>query len=328
MSTYVYLPSTSTCTLTSSSVTHSTDTFYGVLCSGLTDKTRISFISSNSSFSECVRKHIYHSSNLLSNACPATASDSLCEDQSFGSSGHQDPTHSTTFSKCTFTGCSSTNGGAVYVKGGSVSFLKIMSCTFSQCTATQDNAGAVYVHSISSFDVTDSSFLQCTCAGTDMYKHGGGSIFIAHVTCLSVLSSAFINNYCGRDGAGISLEESNAPTQQVILRCRFIKCVSIGESADGGGIHIYENNRNLGLSNCLFSLCESNNNGGALFHHLKFSETEHSICFCFFHQNKCTSANDVYLYPSGSTKTIFHSFSSTTITPRIGPAGNDDNWLP
>ena len=48
------------------SIAHSIHAFYGNICSGLSEETKLSFISSNSSFNECVRKHII-SPHLLSN---------------------------------------------------------------------------------------------------------------------------------------------------------------------------------------------------------------------------------------------------------------------
>ena len=182
--------------------------------------------------------------------------------------------------------------------------------------------------SISTVDVQDSLFHQCRCEGKNESELGGGGILIRNVNSPSVSASAFIDNYCGRDGAGISLDNSNAPVQQVILNCRFIKCISNGVSADGGGVHIWDNERNLGFSNCVFSLCESNADGGALFHHLILAETEPSICFCFFHQNKGSSGNDINIYPSGSSKTILHCFSTSTGIPRIYPSCHDNAWLP
>ena len=294
---------------------------------GRSQKTRLSFTSSNSSFAKCLRKHNPLHSSSHSNVCPATRSDSSCEGQSFGSGGHQSPTYSTTFSKCTFSECSSTNGGAIYVNGGSVSFLKIYSCTFTLCSATKDAGGAIYARSLTTLDVQDSSFVLCTCEGKNDNERGGGGILIRSVTSPSVSSSSFVDNFCKRDGAGISIVYSGSTTQQIFLSSKFIKCISEGTSADGGAVHIYENNCNLGFSNCLFSLCEASSHGGALLHQIKLTEESSTICFCFFDKNKCSSASDVYLHKLYSSKTFLHSFSTSTGIPRIYPSGLD-HWLP
>ena len=206
--------------------------------------------------------------------------------------------------------------------------MKIYSCTFTLCHALNDAGGAIYARSLTTLDIQDSSFLLCTCEGKNDNERGGGGILIRSVTSPSVSSSSFVDNFCKRDGAGISIVYSGSTTQQIFLSSKFIKCVSEGVSADGGAVHVYENNCNLGFSNYLFSLCESNSDGGALFHHLKFTETESSICFCFFHQNKCRIASDVYLKYLNSAKTFLHSFSTSTGIPRIYPSGHDNDWLP
>ena len=108
-----------------SSITHSTDTFYGIICSGLTDKTRLSFTSSNSSFTECVKInnkmssfHKYNNDHIpectIDDEAPTAPE---CTISGRNSLSHNHKYH---FKFCTFSNlnAASNNGGAIYLPEG------------------------------------------------------------------------------------------------------------------------------------------------------------------------------------------------------------------
>ena len=123
---------------------------------------------------------------------------------------------------------------------------------------------------------------------TNPDEYGGGGILIRTMASPSVPSLLFINNYCGRYSAGITLVYSNSPTQHIILSRRFIKCVSEGISADGTGAVLWNNELSLGLLNYLFAFCTSTSDGGALFILLPSPRNGTVIRFYFFHANHAT----------------------------------------
>ena len=114
-----------------------TEYFYGIICSGLTDKTKLSFSSSNSSFSNCVRKSkLIPPSKLLSNKDLTTQQISTREGLHETSS----------FISCSFVCESSFAGGTIYITGSSCS-LFVSLCTFDHCSSSSEG-GAIAVNAI------------------------------------------------------------------------------------------------------------------------------------------------------------------------------------
>ena len=97
------LASTLECIMNSVSVSRSEDTFYGVLCSGLTEKTKGSFMCTNSTFSECVRKRTrsFHHHDVINN-------NTISFNQNNPNSKHNTTNHSLFPSLHTNTTCSDT----------------------------------------------------------------------------------------------------------------------------------------------------------------------------------------------------------------------------
>ena len=258
-----------------------------------------------------MRKLIYHSQHILSNACPATQLDPLCKDQFFSSTS-QKPTLSTTFSQCLFSECSSTTGGAICVDGRGVSFLNVRNCIFTLCSSTAGAGGAIFSRSISSVEVKNSLFSQCKSKGTTGGEYDGGGICMYSISSPYVSSSSFINNFSQTDAAGICIESSNGPIQQIILDSRFVKCTSEGISADGAGIHMYNNRHTFGVSNCFFAFCTSTSDGGAIFLSIHSTPIGAVIRFCFFHANHASNGGrDIFFYRTGSNERISLSYTTS-----------------
>ena len=165
-------------------------TFYCCSFSGLTNKTQLSFTSSNSSFTECVRKQRIHAINIISNACPTTESEFICEGQTFGSNDNQSPSFSSIFSKCTFSECSAYNGGTIYFSVSSQS-LTVEDCSFNHCSCSSENGGAIYIDSGSELSITSSKFIACVCP-----KYGGGVFAYNHCEFSTVSFCTFQSCTC------------------------------------------------------------------------------------------------------------------------------------
>ena len=178
-----------------------------------------------------MRKHIFHITLSLSNLCPPTESEPVCENESFSSNTHQTPQYSSTFSHCTFISCTSDqSGGAISFSESTSGTLTVQYCLFHTCIADIDDqngsgGGAIYVSTGTLFSVSSSDFIRCS---TPTY---GGAIF-AYNQC-SFVDESF---------------------------CTFISCTAFG----GGGVQLW-----LGpsshTSSCVFLCCEVSYSGGGIY---------------------------------------------------------------
>ena len=141
---------------------------YQQICAGVSRKTKVSFISSNSSFTECVRKH---SSSQIFNSQSCTISPyTNC---TFAQTSRPTISSSATFTSCTFTSLSSNpgNGGAISFQNQASGTLTVISCNFysCKCTATgsiEDGGGAIFAHTVSKVEVSSSLFVSSACYST------------------------------------------------------------------------------------------------------------------------------------------------------------------
>ena len=112
---------TAECLMNSVSVSRSEDTFYGVICAGITDKTGGSFTCTNSTFVECERND--NTSHSMSNAVPSCTSTTLSSSTrcQYSDLSFRYTSDSHTFINVNFKDCSSTDdGGVIYAKGDTI----------------------------------------------------------------------------------------------------------------------------------------------------------------------------------------------------------------
>ena len=297
-----------------------------------------SFISSNSSFTECVRKHLISSPSHMNPDC-----DTECHNENFGSmQASLDASFTYTFDYCSWEDCIAEPGGAISSNTEGVS-LTVIHCTFTRCNstsyenprATQSyNGGALCVNGIKELIVSTSRFFRCCAPQTNNDNGGSGGMYVVSITTLLVLSSSdFISCFTGASGGGAyfaSIKTSDVGPQTV-MSCRFVRCKSEGNTPDGGGLCLWGSDYTLGLSNCLFSECSVTTNcGGGLDFTFSANPDPHPIRCCFFNDNSAPDGNDVNLrsLPSNLEPFLF-CFSTTSRSQRIGGVTNkDDDWLP
>ena len=307
-------------------ISHSTDTFYGIICSGLTDKTQLSFTSSNSSFAECVRQHISSSFSHSNSQCTTAtfSQDSACE---YSGRGLSYSSGTNTFKNVEFKRCyaSIDHGGAIKCTGGT---LTVIFSSFSSCNAVGKNGGAIYASSLSLFSLRNSVFDSC---GGNYQVDSGGAIALNAVTSPTICESLFFKCKSNENSGAIDMRSSGNDPKDLPIQCSFfLQCECLnGQWPSGGVIEATRNNCGY-FSSALFSSCQSND-GGALF--LDPPLYTHSICFSFFTRNSATNnyGMDAYFrYNNDQINIFFHSFS-TTSSNRVFDVATDQhktNWLP
>ena len=249
--------STEECSMNGVSLKNSEETFYGVLCSGLTAKTRDIFTCSNYSFLHCTRKYdpsftrkTEHNSNCAGpsyEGCPF--------------SGSNPPTLSTatTFTQCQFADMTASNGAgsAIYGKGTSYN-VKITSCVFKNCTASKQG-GAIYLQDKNTVTVTSTYFQKCEAGNGD--PQGGGGIAMAGAgSSLTVSSSSFLvckANVGNYGGGGVHVKNLLKATFSL---SRFLSCSS---THAGGGVFINSNTQ-VSYTETLFSGNSATSFGAAI----------------------------------------------------------------
>ena len=328
------------CIMNGISIKNSEETFYGVLCSGLTDKTALSFISSNSSFSECVRPYYFP----FSSSPPNTDCLPDCINKHFRSLRFSLPSDSTSFSFCSWEDCLGEPGGAIYSSSAGAS-ITVNSCIFNKCNSTKPNTssshsyngGAIFVSGITELIVFSSTFFHC-CAPQNNHDNGGsGGIFAYDIkTTIWISSSHFISCFTGSSGGGAYLSSIKASDvgPQSITSCSYIQCTGYGITPDGGGLSLSYSDYTLGTSSCLFCSCATVGCfDGGLYFTFNANSDPYPICFCFFNGNSASQGADVYLMNHSGSNPILHSFTTTDAQYTVYPshwdaAQKQDDWLP
>ena len=331
----------------------SSDTFYGIICSGLTDKTSLSFTSSNSSFSECVRKDTY---NSLTNA-PLTYTKCLNDNGTVSSCegmkmprGRLIPESSVKFLQCKFSRliASEKNGGAISftLSGDS---LQIDECVFESCetTVSTDSAtggGAVFVSSASELIISSSLLQSCVCYTS--YSGDGGAVLIVNLTSdMRIKKCVFCNCHADDDGGGVCIWNCPIWQETCVFQSHFIACDGTDSSSSGGGgMIVWSSYAAIGSSECIFSKCSSAFFGGGLAYYTITSQSFRDAplsLFSFFNQNTAMTdcGTDAFFLVWIPSSPFLHSFS-TSDSPRIGVEptyanwnnttdySHPDNWLP
>ena len=317
-------------------------TFDVILCSGLTEKTRLSFISSNSSFSECSNHHSSHF--LLPNSQSQCEPD--CQNIPFGTERITlSEAIEYKFTSCTWNKAIGNPSGAISLsKPGSS--LTVSACHFIQCNSTSSApslsqaslGGAIGVFGIKSFKVDSSQFINC-CSPYNKSNNAdaGGICMNAVTTTISIINSDFIACFTGSSGAGFLMlfctANSNSRTVQ---NCRFLSNLASGESPDGAAAMLFSNSGHPGFVDCIFSHSEAYYGGALYLGYRTFPSGVTFVNFCFFNANKGDTGNDIAIsipnMPTYDTP-LFQGCFSTSDSNRVGYFDTnwhtyDFNWLP
>ena len=311
----------------------STESFYGILCSGLTEKTRRSFISSNSSFIGCVKKHsisAYSPDNDYSN-------DNSCRTgctfdhlrvflPSTANLQHE-------FTSCKWISCNGESGGGIYLKAGNTVTLSVIKGEFYSCKASPNRGGGIYAEGIKTLTIQESLFHKCIAEAKNDF--GGGGIQLLSIQQPFIIqSTAFLSCESGNDGGGISIYIYATWQRVCFVDDRFVGCKGLYEQgSDGGSLMLWDSNASVGCSNTIFADSYCAMRGGAVSYYI-FTSANHPssiqlFTFCFFQNNQVKSnrTNDAYFEDWKPTQPFLHCFSTTSVN-RVHPPTNDNNWLP
>ena len=283
------------------SLLRSIDVSCHIVSSGLTSQTKLSFISSNSSFSECVRQQIpaHHSPSSNIDQCTAAtyASDTRC--QRTGSHlPYSSGTH--TFTNVDFKECSSSNdhGGAIKCTGSNTE-LTVTGCTFKDCRVSNPSVfsgGGICAESVKAVSTRSCLFTHC-------YGYNGGGMFIISISSTPEFSDCvFISCKVAYIGGGAFVGQCTKTSSFVACNdCLFIKGTNVSATSNfwGGGLYlnIYKNDEVNSVSNILFTFNSATAQGGGFRIYEKEYGLDYSIRFCFFSGNYASaSGHDISLY--------------------------------
>ena len=291
---------------------------------------RLSFLSSNSSFKECVRNDspliLFHNSLSILHSNTNTVKTGIISSHQqidLYANARYGPIY--TFQSCTFVNVdSSRNGGAIACTGTPSNFWKpelvINQCSFKSCKSSLGHGGAVYTYGLSSSQFEKSVFIDCN--STNRYA---GALYCYTSYCIPLVSdSTFIDCYArmcldpdtSSDDAGAmylrTTLSSQAPPSSTVQACRFIACHCFGW---GGGAYLLSDSAKLICRSSLFSSCTSDN-AEALGINLATAQAEVLVFFSFF---SCASdahaqtASDICINrqtESFSSSAVLQSFST------------------
>ena len=303
----------------SSSITNSTDTFYGILCSGLTDKTRFSFTSSNSSFTECTRKHnsFKHFSNNIS--CNSNPYSDCTEMLQVSISGSEHASYS--FTNCKFSQMNTNYQGAAICSVSASTKVTLNSCILKDCTSDK-NGGAIYLNGSNSLTVMDTLFLNCVTNSDETDPGGGGMYINSSVSSHFVYRSTFIKcfaNVFPRGGGGFIA--SNVKVSHTFSSV-FVSCFS---NSTGGAVFFYQNVNAFSISDTVFIGNQGTTGGGAIRELYNAIQSTPHLKFSFFTGNTAPAdnGNDFCVSPEIQESPFLYSFSTTDSNRIAYSHGND-----
>ena len=316
-------------------------------------KTKLSFTSSNSSFSECVRKHkpsLIQSHHTIKNSdCTEYNADShRCIYSHIRIEKSQSGNY--LFEHSDFLDCESeTNGGAILVEGTSETAdhitLTVTDCTFIRCVVQahshhDSGGGAVCARLIKDATVSSSVFSSCVSpsGGAVMMKSLSHQPLVEHSSFISCIApndtdKGSLAIGTDADGAAIDIYTCSAAVPTVISSCNLL----YSHSHDAGGaVFLYHPVPAMRCHNVLFSSGLGGSRGGGIAYLSTQNSNDYLLRFCFFYNNMCNNAlqgHDVCLcsYSSSYTKVFLHCFSATKRTPRVGDDKttiDKSDWLP
>ena len=193
---------------------------------------------------------------------------------------------------------------------------------FRHCTS-HGAGGAIYCFNCETVRIHSCTFRECVCPDPDT---SAGGAFIYQASLLpETTANTFISCSGGQDCGGLYLYETKGGTRGENLpvkECRFIGCIAYGKSpqstkneADAGGLRFWMNDYTLGISESLFSKCESKERAGGSFLAVNSIYFHNIIRFCFYSQNTAPHGNNALVHFNGSSTNLwsivfFHSFTS------------------
>ena len=309
---------------------------YTTLYSSVSVKTRFCFISSNSSFTECVRTYgisqIIHSSNLkptrndINPECTEYTEEGKClyEAQPVTLSGGEHTFSDSQFLRCHHSDC----GGAIDQTGGGT--LQIKRCLFDTCSCTQ-RGGAVSFRGAGTCIQEENLYAHCfsgNCSGAFSSFEFPERVTHNHKRCIYVNSEAKSYGHFCIEYSPDALIDSNI----------FIHGTSNSEEVYAIGTVVnYQGQGATVYSNCIFSSGKAYRSGGLSFLGVYTDGSATlSVQFCFFVNNNNTDGPSYDIHFDGNTSSnaredlIIHSFSATPgsmVYIQNNPS-QGQNWLP
>ena len=293
-------------------------------------KTTYPFISSNSSFTGCVRKdYAFRSSpNLFSITLQSNECEQDCKGRDLRNQQvilDSSLTHN--FISCSWYGCTGTKGPAISFQSKTGSSLQVIQCSFDSCisssTAREDGGGAINAYTVKSVSIISSFFRSCYC------PNSGGAVLLHDVTDSPFVQfCTFLSCTAVGDAGGIGVYTcGNNLNSVAVQNCRFFSC----HCDDSSGAYEYYNNTCRVCSSCLYCRCSATI-GGALW--IGFYRTYYSneISFSLYHENDGNSGKDLH-FSDAEKNVIFHCFTTSSGTDRVHTTKlitttNYPNWLP
>ena len=271
------------------SIPYSTLMAFTVFSFSIRKKTRFSFTSSNSSFTECVRKHLSskYSYVLQSNACEQN-----CQGQNLGTrrvSLDSSSTH--TFTSCSWKDCKSAQGPAISFRSRTSSSLTVDQCSFDSCNSTssvrQDGGGAINAYQVKNVRITSSLFYSCKCTSFQLSTEGqlrsGGGVLLHSVTETPLVKMCiFISCEVLDDAGGLGIYSCGNNLNAIPVQdSRFISCYC----NDSSGAYEFQLSTCKMCSSCLYCGCTSKGSGGVSWIRFNRTTSEAEISFSLYHEN-------------------------------------------
>ena len=307
---------------------------YGTVCSGLTEKTKLSFIASNSSFNECVRNFSYIKYNIFNqkNDNPSCPSSQITSGRCtyYATRPYLSGSVSFLFTDTDFIRCEVTGdecfGGAIDCTSGD---LTLQRCSFTKCYS-EFRGGAVSFQGSGLCTQEDNLYAECwsdDSSGAFDSWDTSHNPHHSHTQCTYIKSNSTYYGHFAIEYSSDALIDSNI----------FICAYATGtDSWSAGNIVNFHPQGSIVYSNTLFCSGISINTGGVSFlGELKSDTTSLSVKFCFFVNNKNTVGPPYEIYFDEHTSCrakrdlIIHSFSATSLTTVHIHNTNDadNNWL-
>ena len=311
------------------------NTPYSTFDYGVRQTTGVSFTSSKSSFTGCVRKQQPSSFSFSSFSKNTDCNTSSYEECIFTGT-HITPTVSTTFKDCSFTNMHGTNdkGGAISCQESSLVII-ISSCIFDGCSSV-NCGGAVYVSGESNtLEVINSLFHSCITTNTDdSYPGGGGICMEKSSSSLTILSSTFISCKAQVSPRGGGAFFASRIKEAFTFSSRFVSCSTLNA---GGAMFLWNLESKFSVCDSILKENSAGWGGGAIREHSNAQSDRVHLKFLFFTQNSAEAdlGNDLLFRPE-----IFHSPCLHCLSARgngiviedssgiIQSIDGSNNWLP
>ena len=231
---------------------------YAIVDVSLTSITRLSFISSNSSFSECIRAH-NPALSMYRNHIPSCTDNTFSTDNecTYSGRGLSYSTGTLSFKNDEFKSCSSDDHGGAIKCTGEDTELNVIGCTFKECYVNHPSSqygGAIYADSIQYVTAKYCFFTSCS-------SNCGGGMFINSISNTPDFSDCvFVSCKAEHVAGGAFVGQCTKTSSSIACNdCIFIKGNNISSSPDlrGGGIYfdIYSNDNANTISNVVSTSC-------------------------------------------------------------------------